>query len=259
MMKMSRLSHMIKRRYRRGLAVVHPLHRDQAGFTLMETMIAVGLLAVISGISLMLMMGYIQGNESLNRSLDRVQTLGQMRAVMADDLLHITRRSSRDQTDLGVGQVQRVIFAGQSMAAGFGQPARQVILQFTRSNSLLGKVDPARSEIETVRYFIKDSQLIRRIYDRPDALRTTPYRDQILLDGVRKIDLKFYHQGLWADEAAIYDAGSFADDNSPAPALPTMVSVTIQITGSQNQAVPRTAGIQTTEHTFELGKGGLNG
>lgn len=180
-----------------------------AGFSLVETLVAVFLLAIVSSVTLAVMTGFAgssAGMEAKVRHLDQVQ---RMRQTLSADLASAVARP------ITVDSVTSS-FTG---TGGADQADRALLLRFSRADSPLEGVAPGLVSVELVEYWLVDSTLVRRSFDRPIPTNNTPFRDYILMQGIERIDLAYMIGTRWLDDWQ----GASSDVRS----LPRVVSIEI--------------------------------
>jgi general secretion pathway protein J len=113
--------------------------RPDAGFTLVELMVALGLFALVSLASLALLRSSIDTQTALAGRMDRVAGLERARALMADGLLtaqpQVQRSGGQAATPSFTGRPDRLSFA--SIAPGPDGTPRQTQLTVRRSGDQL--------------------------------------------------------------------------------------------------------------------------
>lgn len=182
------------------------IYRECAGFSLVETLVAVFILSVVSLISLNLMSSFADANQMMTHKTDLMGDIEKARSYLRDDLLNILERN--------------VYVAPDTDQENFS------ILKITRGNSELAAVDQTRSAAQTVEYFLQDDKLIRRTYERPDATPNTRFRDYVLLRDIKDVSVRYYDGHQWQNNwivssgsqsvlppRALEIAWSFQDDN----------------------------------------------
>ncbi len=154
----------------------------EAGFTLVEMLVALFIFSVISVGTLGSLQSAIQAKEATANAVSRHEGLSLLRASLRADLTQIILRENRD----AFGGFDEVMFRG-----GFNE-----LLDFTR----IGRVNPAgvfaRSDIQRVRYIFEDGQLIRRALAHENPAPLTENRDRVLMSGLTAADISFTREQI---------------------------------------------------------------
>ncbi len=149
----------------------------EAGFTLVEILVALFIFSLISVGSLSAMSTSLQGKAQIEKQTDKMRQLDLARAIMVSDMSALERRAMRDE----LGGFETYIFEGGS----------DVLLRFTRS----GRDNPGglapRGDIQRVEYIFESGQLIRRARLKANPAQNTGYNTRILLDGLTSAELRF--------------------------------------------------------------------
>lgn len=166
------------------------IRSSEAGFTLIETLIAIFSLALLLSAGGVLLTSTLNSNRLIDERLDRLGTL--------------EIASSHLRTDLA-GAVPRLIETGTSgtqlLSFYGGEPDRNgVVLGLVRDGWSNPQGLEDRGELLPVEYRVQNGQLLRKIYERPDIGRRTPSHELLLVEGVRNVELNFIAGGVSADE-----------------------------------------------------------
>jgi len=154
----------------------------QAGFTLVEMLIALFIFSVISVGTLGSLQSAIRAKDATAAATARHEDLSLLRASLRADLSQMILRENRD----AFGGFDEVVFRG-----GFNE-----LLDFTR----LGRVNPAgifaRSDIQRIRYVFEDGQLIRRALTHENPAPLTANNDRVLISGLASADISFTRERI---------------------------------------------------------------
>jgi len=153
--------------------------QNQAGFSLMEVLVGIFLLSVVSVMTTMIMSGYFKGDEVLEENISRLQSLAKSRQIMRDDLMHFVKRP------------------GFSLPKNETDDKDQIILQFMRTGAMEAVVGLEYSPLQNVEYRLRDQNLIRRTYRRPNPTEKTAYTDYILLKDLTALHVKYFVASQW--------------------------------------------------------------
>ena len=197
--------------------------RSDAGFSLIETLIAVSILSVVTLSGMLIMSNYMKGSEALGHTATRVQTLSSLRATLSDDLRHVIARP--------VDRSGARFYLKSDIADD------QPFLSFMRTASSLSRSLADHIAVERVEYWHRDGALIRRAYLRPDGVEDTPYREQILAHDIAALNTQAYAGGRWVDAYTVHaEQGAGQHRN-----LPSMLDITVTLpvpSGQENIAYP---------------------
>ena len=187
--------------------------RTDAGFTLVEILIAMAVFAVISVITYTTLTSAINVS---NRTSGVAQSLADIQRVlmlMERDLIQMAPRPVLDE----YGEEQPAFFINGLSTEGF---------EFTRG----GYQNPARlprSLLKRIAYEVRDEKLYRktwRVLDR--ATQTEPEFEEPLIEGVTRFEIAAYEND-WVERWPPEEAGSQAQ---PGPdELPRAVRVLMEI------------------------------
>ncbi len=149
----------------------------QAGFTLVELLLAIALTAVVAGLAYAGLANGINAQAALAKQVGQLTGLQRALSVIEDDLWQVRLRP--------------VNHGGSFREPAFvTAPEGDVLLAFTRAGGLQLPVQ-VRSPLMRVRYVLRDSALWRQhwpVADRNDALQ--PPLETLLLEQVRGVTLE---------------------------------------------------------------------
>lgn len=165
----------------------------EAGFSLIETMVALVIFSVISLIGLQVLRSYSDGQVALQNADSQLSQLQISAGIIRDDLAQAVVRSMRNADGDSVSYFE----VGQA-AALFGAD-NQPLLRFVRTGHMAAQFDPTLPAIQTVEYWHRGGQLVRRAYARPDVTPDTPYFEQVLISDMSTLSVRFRVQTLWVD------------------------------------------------------------
>ena len=165
--------------------------RNQQGFTLLEVLIAVTITAVIGIGVWQLLSGVISAKKGIDRVSDEFSRLQQAVVILERDLAQIVFRPVRD---------------------AYGEPLPAVTtrtqpwaIEFTR-NGWRNPLQAARSDLQRVAYEWVDEQLRRNYWQVLDRAQDSLPREQLLLEDVTELALRFLDHNLEWQEAWPSDA-----------------------------------------------------
>ena len=153
-------------------------HRPmEAGFTLVEVLIAMAITAFVSVLSYQTLSTALVGIESARAESERLHEITRAFTVLSRDIRQLTNRPVRDE----FGQV--------ASAVSGGELARDP-LRLTRSGWHNSTGAP-RSTLQRVAYRLEEDRLLRLSYpvlDRTTAIEPT---ETVLIEGVELFELRF--------------------------------------------------------------------
>ncbi len=183
----------------------------EAGFTLVETLVAMFVFALLAAAGSGVMMQTLAGKTRLEDESAQLGQLAAMHAALKDDLGQAVLRPAR------AAGGNAVMFTG-----GLDDPDPAVLALVRR-----GWVNPGamerRSSLLAVSYRIEDGALIRTAWLRPDATEDTPVRERVLIDGVQSAQIRFLSRGVWSEFWAAGSRGAL---------LPDAVELVLEIEGA---------------------------
>lgn len=196
---------------------------DDAGFTLVESLVALLLMAVVATLSVSVFASYLDNNRMVTQTLTELDQMTQVRRTLSDDLKGITLKQARDQSATATAQQNAVLYLQNPV---IDKKEAQPLLAFTRRGSMLADIDPARSSVERVVYLLKGRSLIRRSFARPSPNRATPFVDKVLITGVQRVRLNAETRGLVLDQL------SLKPDTQGAVVLPSLIRLSLVMQGA---------------------------
>ncbi len=152
------------------------------GFTLLEVLVAIAILALIAVGAYQLLAGTISTRDSGMAHEKALQDLQKAEMLMQRDFLQAAARSIRDE----YGDVQ----------PGFYIPQENVV-EFTR-RGLRNPLQETRSDLVRLRYRLEGGQLIRERWNLLDRARVSVPEKTVLLDKVEKFQVQVFSNGSWS-------------------------------------------------------------
>lgn len=160
--------------------------RRQAGFTLLEVLVAVAIFALLSGAAVLALAHAADQQAAVRVHLDRLAGLQLTQGLLQADLSQAVARRTRRPD----GGADRHAFNVAPL------DARLPLLAFVRHG--WDNPDGApRASLQYVEYRIADGRLERSARSDLDGARAGP--PQVLLDGVRAASLRIHAAGEWND------------------------------------------------------------
>jgi len=191
----------------------------QKGFTLIELIVAIAVMAIMTGIAYAGWFNVERIARATQTSVDQYDAMERAFYWLQEDLEQITNRDVVDdlggkQKPLQVSQTGE--FALKITRGGWSNPA---LLQL-----------PPRSDLQRVAYVVDDKQrLMRRYWYHVDRFDSTQYKERRLLDGVNSFTFRFLDlvggewQSTWPPEQASIE------NREDYRLLPAAAEVTIEV------------------------------
>ena len=177
----------------------------QAGFTLLEMLVAIAIFAGLSLGAYQVLQGVLTSDEVAKRKEARLSELQLAFSVLERDITQMVPRSYRID-----GENNKVLLA----ASRFGQQSDDWGMAFMRGGWLNPDGMLPRSGLQRVGWRLKDHKLERLSYLYPDPVIGTEPRIQPMLERVTALRLYFYDKGTWKEvdpaQRAALRAGSGA-------------------------------------------------
>jgi len=191
----------------------------QKGFTLIELIVAIAVMAIMTGIAYAGWFNVERIARATQSSVDQYDAMERAFYWLQEDLEQITNRDVVDdlggkQKPLQVSQTGE--FALKVTRGGWSNPA---LLQL-----------PPRSDLQRVAYVVDDKQrLMRRYWYHVDRFDSTQYKERRLLDGVNSFTFRFLDlvggewQNTWPPEQASIE------NREDYRLLPAAAEITIEV------------------------------
>lgn len=144
-----------------------------AGFTLLEVLVAVAILAIMGVLMQQVLMSVLQAREAADRHGAQLRQMQKAQVVMQRDIGQMLPRVVRDE----FGDVQPALILGKNQ------------LVFTRL-SVLSPAFPQRSAVLRVEYSLQGDKLLRRQWTMPDRARDAKPSQTVLLTGVHSLQVR---------------------------------------------------------------------
>lgn len=162
----------------------------QQGFTLIEMLVAVGLLSLLGVASALALDSALRSQAIMTTKQQALEQLQRTQRLLSRDLEQLLLRQGRDP--VGDPLTPALIAYPQADPNQNG-----LLLQFFKTGRrLLNQTTPS-SRLEQVRYRIEEQQLWRDTTPMLDPSGSTPWRSTPLLEAITALELRFYHRDQW--------------------------------------------------------------
>ncbi|MDZ4260935.1 MAG: type II secretion system minor pseudopilin GspJ [Pseudomonadota bacterium] len=212
--------------------------RPQAGFTLLEVMIALVISALIAMMAFQSLDAADEGATRTNEVLAEINRLDRAWQLIGSDIRHVIPPTAADRN---------TVFKAESLRSS-GENADQLVLLFKRRGWVNFSNLP-RSDLQLVGYRVTDGKLWRDFSpERNLELSDIDLEDedgfhQLLLEDVEDLQLRFLFQGAITSKGkSALEGSEFSDDwlhqwpdnnqqGASAQDLPLAVEITIELKG----------------------------
>lgn len=161
----------------------------QSGVSLIETVVALFVIALMATAGAVMTNQSLRGARAVETRGDAAAELSTALSTISGDLGAFIPRMSQDPS----------LSEPAAMFAGYAPRHDGRIMVFVRNGWPNPKGDP-RSDLQRVEYIFQNSSLIRRSWAAADPGPTTQSVDEILIDGIEKIEARFGRADTWRTE-----------------------------------------------------------
>ncbi|MEL6829862.1 MAG: type II secretion system minor pseudopilin GspJ [Pseudomonadota bacterium] len=186
------------------------------GFTLIETLVALFILSLLSAAGTALLLGALRTGDQVKTRDAALQDIDLAQTMLRNDLAALSPRGVRPDDG----------FSDAGNLFGESQTGQEPFLRFVRSGWINPGMLERRSTLQAVDWRVENGQLIRRAELRTDTVRDTPVSEQVILDGIDTVSIRFLRGTAWS-ETWLGDAGQ------PLAILPDLIEVTFEFETDQ--------------------------
>ena len=186
----------------------------QAGFTLLELLIAVGIFGVMSVMAYAGLNNAVTTQEHAGAQAERLAELQKAMLIIGRDVEQAVNRPVRDSY-------------GTELEAFIGGGYGSSILEFSRN----GRPNPMatqRSHLQRVAYLVAEGQLLRQIWTVVDrSIETVPFESPVL-SGVTGVELRFMDQAReWQSQWPVSNLP--VQPGTQPPVMPEALEITLEL------------------------------
>lgn len=205
-----------------------PLNTRQAGFTLVETLVALFILALVSVAGTSLLLGATSAGKQIRERDSSARQIDLAGAFIRNDIAAMSARAI--QPNDGFSQPGNLF--------GESAPSENPVLSFVRSGWINpGNAEP-RSDLQAVEYRLENGNLLREATVRPDRVSDTPVSQRVLLRNVTRIDMRFQRGDEWSPDW-------IGDSGQPLSILPDLIEMSIGFADGRELTIAALAGGRT--------------
>ncbi|MAK62219.1 MAG: type II secretion system protein GspJ [Ponticaulis sp.] len=171
--------------------------RRDAGFSLVEVMVALFILSVISAAGTTILLRSVTGKEVLETATERINTYTRVHSRIRDDLLQWVPRRAESRATLDP--------KAEFLGGGIGDST--LLFAFVRDGWTNPGLAETRSGLISVRYSLSGNQLVRTVQTVADPLYNSEGVEEILFDDVAEAYAEFRQGPQWLNQWRGGDGG----------------------------------------------------
>ena len=185
----------------------------QSGFSLVEVLAATAIFALVSSLSVALLVSALRTQTQSQAVLADIASVQRVAALLRDDVGQITPRPVRTAEGLSDPRLFAANIEGAELVRTRAGEAREILVLTRTGWSNPGLIQP-RSSLQRVAWILDGDRLYRAVWAYPDAAAGAEPRRQLLAEGVSEVDLELLQNGVWR-AAAVITADSEAGMTPP--------------------------------------------
>ena len=162
--------------------------RRQGGFTLVELLIAIGIMALLGAMASAMLNGALSNQEQVAKRQYQLERLALALQMMRRDLEQLTPRIPRDEQGDAMG--------ARIVAEQIGEDSE---LEFVHGGRRVLPGQRLASTLERVQYRLEDGQLQRHSAGVADPTQNSPWQKRVMLEGVDRFVVSFYDGSRWTN------------------------------------------------------------
>ena len=174
----------------------------QDGFSLVEVLAATAIFALVSALSVGLLMGALRTQQQSEAVLSDLASVQRVAALLREDIGQIVARPVRGPDGLDDPRLFAANIHGVETVRARAGDAREIIVLTRTGWANPGRLQP-RSNLQRVAWVLEDDRLYRAVRAYPDAAAGTQPRRQLLADGVAEVELELVQDGVWVTVALV--------------------------------------------------------
>jgi general secretion pathway protein J len=177
------------------------MSQREAGFSLIEVLVAVMVFATVSAISVGLLAGALRSKDQGEAALERLAAVQRVSALLREDIGQMTVRAARTQEGLTDPRIFAADIEG-TQAVRRLREGREILVLTRTGWANPGGIQP-RSTLQRVAWVLQDGALYREVRAYPDAAPGLEPRRQLMIDGISEVGLDVLTAGGWAARASL--------------------------------------------------------
>jgi len=163
--------------------------KSEAGFSLIETLVALFIIATLAVSGATLLVQTLQSGKQVERRMSDLRAFQIAHALLKEDLAALVPRATANSDTFA----KPFIF-------GTSQIDDRNLLTFTRNGWQILPGETGRSDLQRITYRFEDGALIRTAWIRPDATSETPKVTHRLIEGLDNVSVQYRVGNLWLQE-----------------------------------------------------------
>lgn len=199
------------------------MNRREAGFSLIEVLVAVAVFAAVSAISVGLLAGALRSKDQGEAALERLAAVQRAGSLLREDIGQWVPRSARTEEGLTDPRLFAADIDGTRPVRRAGD-GREILVLTRTGWANPGGVQP-RSTLQRVAWILEDGALYREVRAYPDAAPGLEPRRRRIIDGLSDVRLDLMAGGTWTARARLIA------DGEAAPSPPEAVRLRYELAG----------------------------
>lgn len=171
---------------------------SQRGFSLIEVLVALGIFAAVSAVGVGALNIAANGSRQLQQANERIAEMDRFRGLLRGDLYQLSQRSVYEAE---ATRPRPPFIGGDALNPFVDDRDFEPLFALVREGWANPGAEEPRAELQAVLYLEKDGAIIRRTRPFLDAVRDTPFRDDVLMEGVSDVEVSFRLAGDWRDRS----------------------------------------------------------